>query len=92
MTFNIDLRRGVGYVVCAYDEEIFKDYPNGLRALRNFGQNEGAAKEFRDWLERYADLGMVRGYAISYHAEEVYTYPVFNAVRDRRPRLIRERR
>ena len=67
----IDNQRGVGYVVCWLEDR--HSVP-----LRNFGQMQSAAFEFRDWLNRCVDERLprwVRLYADTYDPVEKFGYP-----------------
>ena len=84
----IDNQKGVGYVVCWLENRI-------SRPLRNFGQLQSAAMEFRNWLNNCLDerlQGWVKQYAESYKPENKYTYPIFNNANNHyRPTLRRQR-
>lgn len=67
----IDNQRGVGYVVCWLENRT-------NTPLRNFGQMQSAAIEFRDWLNQCVDERLprwVRLYADTYKPSEKYYYP-----------------
>lgn len=67
----IDNQRGVGYVVCWLEDR--HSVP-----LRNFGQMQSAAFEFRNWLNRCVDERLprwVRLYADIYDPGEKFGYP-----------------
>lgn len=67
----IDNQRGVGYVVCWLEDR--HSVP-----LRNFGQMQSAAFEFRNWLNKCVDERLprwVRLYADTYDPGEKFGYP-----------------
>jgi len=79
----IDNQKGVGYVVMWTTEG------RTTRPLRCFGQNQSAAIEFRDWLNRSTDEKLdwwVKLYAETYDPAKKYSYPIFTG-RYRQPAL-----
>lgn len=73
----IDNRKGVGYVVMWTD--CYTHTP-----LRNFGQMQSAAMEFRNWLNRCSDERLPRWiklWADTYKPEDKYSYPEFTTSR-----------
>ena len=81
----IDNQKGVGYVVCWLENRT-------NTPLRNFGQMQSAAIDFRNWLNNCTDerLGRwIRLYADTYKSEEKYSYPIFTG--NNRPTLKRQR-
>ena len=73
----IDNRKGVGYVVMWTDG--YTHTP-----LRNFGQMQSAAMEFRNWLNRCSDERLPRWiklWADTYKPEDKYSYPEFTTSR-----------
>ena len=73
--------RGVGYVVYAHTED-------GELLLRNFGQNQDAAIEFRQWVIGHASLEEVRRYAASYSPAAIYKATIVRS--GKTPILLRE--
>lgn len=73
MTAWIDNKKGIGYVVCWLE--------NGTnKPLRNFGQMQSAAIEFRNWLNKCTDDRLPRWiklWADTYDPNQKFTYPVF---------------
>ena len=70
----IDNKVGVGYVVCWIEER-------HNRPLRNFGQMQSAAFEFRNWLNRCTDERLprwIRLWADTYNPNDKYSYPAFS--------------
>lgn len=70
----IDNQKGVGYVVC------WTEY-RSTKPLRNFGQMQSAAIEFRNWLNGCVDDRLpswIKSYADTYKPTEKFSYPVIN--------------
>lgn len=59
-----------GYIVCWLDERCH------AIPMRNFGDWEGAAMEFRDWMNQWASLEKVHALIQSYDPSKRYEYPV----------------
>ena len=72
MIVGIKNERGVGYVVYAHTED-------GELLLRNFGQNQGAAIEFAQWVSDYASDEDIKKYAASYKPVHIYTNPIMRS-------------
>ena len=81
----IDNQKHVGYVVCWTEDRTTKP-------LRNFGQMQSAAIEFRNWLNKCVDERLprwIRLYADTYNPTEKFSYPVFKG--NDRPTLKRQK-
>lgn len=72
MIVGIKNERGVGYVVYAHTKA-------GDFMLRNFGQNQGAAIEFAQWVLDYASDEDIKRYTASYKPDHIYTYPIMRS-------------
>ena len=73
----INNQKGVGYVVCWLEDRT-------NTPLRNFGQMQSAAFEFRNWLNRCTDERLprwIRLWADTYNPTDKYTYPIFGGSR-----------
>lgn len=81
----VDNQKGVGYVVCWLENRT-------NTPLRNFGQMQSAAFEFRNWLNQCTDERLhrwIRLWADTYNPAEKHTYPEFN--NNNRPTLRKQR-
>lgn len=81
----IDNQKGIGYVVMWSEN-------HSHTPLRNFGQYQSAAMEFRNWLNNCVDERLsrwIKTYASSYDPANKYTYPEFN--NNNRPTLRRQK-
>lgn len=81
----IDNKKQVGYVVCWTEDRT-------TMPLRNFGQMQSAAMEFRNWLNNCVDERLHRWinlYADTYNPTERYSYPEFKG--NDRPILRKQR-
>lgn len=69
----IDNRRNVGYVVCWLENRVNKP-------LRNFGEMQSAAIEFRNYINSCTDERLqqwLKAWASTYNPDKKYTYPDF---------------
>lgn len=72
---------GVGYIVYAHTKA-------GDFMLRNFGQNQGAAIEFAQWVSDYASDEDIKRYAASYSPAAIYKATIVRS--GKTPILLRE--